>query len=144
MIDITKQIYEAIDKHVKESHRLMTKLEKSILSDKLNILFNEYVNFDKITFDSLPSAVSQVIANQRAIIDLISKKEDKVEKEGYLTVNELTKYLPEKPSKHTVYSWVFYRKIPFQKNGRKSLLFKKSEIDEWLHSGRQMNHLKND
>lgn len=47
-----------------------------------------------------------------------------------LTINELIDYLPDKPSKHTIYGWVYRKTIPSIKMGRK-LFFDKSKIDSW-------------
>lgn len=49
----------------------------------------------------------------------------------WMNVTELIDYLPNHPAEQTVYGWTSARKIPFHKTG-KSILFKKSEIDEWL------------
>ena len=53
------------------------------------------------------------------------------EESRWMNVTELIKYLPNHPAEQTVYGWTSARKIPFHKTG-KSIVFKKSEIDEWL------------
>ena len=45
-------------------------------------------------------------------------------------------YLPDKPSKQTVYGWVNQRLIPYHKT-TKRLSFLKSEIDAWIANGRR-------
>lgn len=54
----------------------------------------------------------------------------------WFDINELCLYHPDKPSKHTVYGWVYAGSIPVRKGGKK-LRFLKSEIDTWLKQGRK-------
>ncbi len=54
----------------------------------------------------------------------------------WLNLNELCEYLPDRPVKATVYGWVHAGIIPYSK-GTKKLQFSKSEIDEWLKTGRK-------
>jgi len=56
---------------------------------------------------------------------------------SWFDIDQLRAYLPDKPVKATVYSWVHARSIPFYR-GTKKLRFLKSEIDEWLKNGRQL------
>ena len=51
-------------------------------------------------------------------------------KEKWFFLEELCDYLPERPSKSTIYSWVGKNMIPFHKRGKR-LLFLQSEIDSW-------------
>lgn len=55
-----------------------------------------------------------------------------------MTLNELCEFLPEKPSKQTIYGKVWRKTIPFEKCG-KSLYFRTSQIKLWLDSGRILN-----
>ncbi|WP_075604058.1 helix-turn-helix transcriptional regulator [Saccharicrinis aurantiacus] len=52
----------------------------------------------------------------------------------YLNANELAQLLGE--SKKTIYARVKNRQMPYYKPGGKLLLFKKSEIQEWIKAGR--------
>lgn len=54
----------------------------------------------------------------------------------WFDLNELRNYLPDKPSKMTVYGWVRNKSIPYHK-GAKKLRFLKSEIDAWLRNGKK-------
>ena len=54
----------------------------------------------------------------------------------WFDLNELCIYLPDKPTKPTVYGWVNSGTIPVHKGGKK-LRFLKSEIDNWLRQGRK-------
>jgi excisionase family DNA binding protein len=54
----------------------------------------------------------------------------------WFDLNELCLYIPDKPSKPTVYGWVNAGSIPVHKGGKK-LRFLKSEIDSWLMQGRR-------
>ncbi len=53
----------------------------------------------------------------------------------WFNLSQLCYYLPQKPSKQTVYGWVHNSQIPFHKKPQK-LFFLKSEIDLWLKEGR--------
>lgn len=54
----------------------------------------------------------------------------------WLNIDDLCQYIPDKPSKATVYGWVHENKIPVHKGGKK-LRFLRSEIDTWLKQGRK-------
>jgi excisionase family DNA binding protein len=64
------------------------------------------------------------------------KVEPPAETERWFDLNELCTYIPDKPSKPTVYGWVNAGSIPVHKGGKK-LRFLKSEIDSWLKQGRR-------
>jgi hypothetical protein len=50
----------------------------------------------------------------------------------------LIEYLPSKPKPQTIYDWVHKKIIPYHKSpDTKMLTFLKSEIDDWLKSGRR-------
>jgi excisionase family DNA binding protein len=61
--------------------------------------------------------------------------EPQPEQDAWFNIDELCEYLPAKPAKATIYGKVHQRLIPFHKQG-KSLIFRKSDIDEWLTRGR--------
>ncbi len=54
----------------------------------------------------------------------------------WLNVQELSEYLPDRPAVATIYEHTANYKIPFHKKSKR-LYFLKSEIDEWLHTGRK-------
>jgi excisionase family DNA binding protein len=54
----------------------------------------------------------------------------------WFDLTELCQYIPDKPSKATVYGWVNAGIIPVHKGGKK-LRFLQSEIDHWLKQGRR-------
>jgi len=58
------------------------------------------------------------------------------ETDHWFDIQELCSYLPDKPTKPTVYGWVHFSIIPYHKGGKK-LRFLKSEIDAWLKTGRR-------
>jgi len=89
----------------------------------------------QLSFDSLPDAVAELMNKVEILIDLVNKKlvDKKADKqeEVWMDLNELCEYLPGKPTKPTVYTWVCNRQIPFYKK-TKRLYFLKSEIDSWM------------
>jgi excisionase family DNA binding protein len=59
---------------------------------------------------------------------------EKISEDKWFNLKELCEYIPDRPSKPTVYGWVNSSKIPVHKGGKK-LRFLKSEIDAWLKEG---------
>lgn len=51
--------------------------------------------------------------------------------ESWLTVDDLCKYLPEHPTKQTIYNWIAQKEIPYYKKNRR-IRFLKSEVEQWL------------
>jgi len=72
----------------------------------------------------IENSVKKVLAELKEL-----KQEETPDK--WMNLNELCNYLPDRPSKPTVYSWVNQKNIPVHKGGKK-LRFLKSEIDIWL------------
>ena len=59
------------------------------------------------------------------------KHSSQIDSDQWFDLKELCEYMPDKPSKATIYSYVHNGSIPFKK-GLKKLRFLKSEIDNWL------------
>ena len=95
---------------------------------------------ENLTFDQLPMAVVELTREVASLKELIDSKlsatEDKNIGYQWLSIDELFNYLPDKPSKQTVYGWVNQRLIPYHKT-TKRLSFLKSEIDAWIANGRR-------
>ena len=89
---------------------------------------------DKITFDQVPSLLGQIL-NEVNTIKSIVQVEPKDHKDIWFNLDGLVEYDPVQRSKATYYRYVRERLIPFHKKG-KNLFFLKSEIDDWLRSGR--------
>ncbi len=94
---------------------------------------------ENLTLESLPKAFTKLIFEvselKRLILELSIERP--TETNCWLNLNELCDYLPDKPSKATVYSWVQKGLIPFHKGiGQRRLKFSKPEIDSWINSGR--------
>lgn len=99
----------------------------------LQILKNSKMD---LTFNDLPQAISQ-LQEDMAILKkfILDKYNEQIETDRWFDLEELCNYLPDKPTKQTVYRWVHLKAIPFHK-GIKKLRFLKSEIDIWLKSAR--------
>ena len=83
-----------------------------------------------------PSELELLISN--ALLKHLPYKELSIQsKDEWFNLDQICKYLPDKPAKATVYGWVSKRLIPYHKKG-KSLSFLKSEIDQWLKEGLQI------
>jgi len=77
----------------------------------------------------IESTLQKTLAAQQA-------REPAEEIDRWFDIVELGQYLPDKPAVPTIYGYVHRRIIPFHKRLKK-LYFLKSEIDDWLHSGRR-------
>ena len=87
-----------------------------------------------ITFNEIPEAMSYIIGKMNDLEELIRTSADtQSDPNAWFNIEELCEYLPDRPAKQTVYGWVFQKKIPYHKKGKK-LQFLKCEIDEWLHT----------
>jgi hypothetical protein len=89
-----------------------------------------------ITFDELPNAVMELDRKMDVLLAEFSSKPQELN-DYLMTIEELRIYIPEQPARQTVYDWIFKRKIPYEKFGKR-LYFRKSVIDVWLGNGRQM------
>ena len=89
----------------------------------------------KLTFDQLPEVVGELrdeIAQLKGfIMSNFSALQAPEPPKVWMDLAQLCEYLPDKPSKATVYGWVCARTIPYHKKTKK-LSFLKSEIDDWL------------
>ena len=97
-------------------------------------------DMDKTILISLPiedlqaviiDCVNSCLKNHGKVNDEIATVNDR-----WFDIKELCEYLPDKPAKPTVYSWVHSGAIPCHK-GQKKLRFLKSEIDSWLAMGKK-------
>lgn len=95
-------------------------------------------NFEQVlTLETLPKAFTLLTIEVREIKRLLQQKtEPLTQADRWFNLNELCLYLPDKPSKATVYGYVHSGNIPFHK-GQKKLRFLQSEIDAWLKQGRK-------
>ncbi len=93
-----------------------------------------------LTFDELPRLVFEL---QEKIDRLTVLLEDIAEnnmpaKDIWFDIDQLSSYLPNHPSKKTLYKKVEERIIPFhRREDGKTLYFLKAEIDLYLKEGRQ-------
>lgn len=96
---------------------------------------------EKITFEELPQAISALNEKVQKLTELVINKfdieQDSISQDSWMDLDELCNYLPDKPSKPTVYAWVCQRSIPYHKPSKK-LSFLKSEIDDWLIKSRRL------
>ena len=94
----------------------------------------EQFNISEITFNDMPKALEYLVSKVERLESLLAKhqKAPATESENkWMDIDELCDYLPDKPSKSTIYVWVAERGIPYHKMSKK-LSFLKSEIDAWI------------
>jgi len=99
-------------------------------------------NFQEgVCLENLPWAVALLTEEVSEIKSLLLQQANAKpsETDCWFNLDELCEYLPDRPSKQTVYDWVHDRLIPVHK-GPKKLRFLKSEIDAWLQQGRKKTH----
>lgn len=83
-----------------------------------------------------------ILVEVKGSIGLLQEAVDKIKVNSesvdrWFCINELIEYLPGRPSKSTIYQKVSRREIPHYKNETsKNLSFLKSEIDDWIRSGK--------
>lgn len=91
---------------------------------------------DNVTFEHLPKAVNQLSAEVKEIKAILLANITKpTQEDEWLDVKKLMEYLPDKPKRPTIYSWVNKKLIPYHKRG-KHLRFLKSEVNQWLLRGK--------
>lgn len=94
------------------------------------------------TYNDFPQAMTLIYGKVDRIEQIVKELADgpKEPADTWMDVDGLIHYLPEKPAKQTIYGWVSAKKIPYHKGGSgrngKKLRFRKSEIDDWLSSGK--------
>ena len=86
----------------------------------------------KITFDSLPQAISSLADELKQIKSLILESSTKEGEDQILTIEETSEFLHVK--KQTLYSYVSKGLIPNHKKAGR-LYFLKDELIEWIKSG---------
>lgn len=92
----------------------------------------------QLTFEELPQAITLIYEKIENIERLLLQREQdtQLSPSQWLDINELCNYLPDKPARATIYGWVHKRLIPYHKGGKK-LRFLRSDIDNWLQSGKK-------
>lgn len=96
------------------------------------------MNEEVITFETMPKALSYLIAKVDALEKALLEKNEEptTPVDKWFNINELKDYLPDHPAKQTIYGWVSKREIPYHKGGKK-LRFLQSDIDAWLLNGKR-------
>lgn len=93
-----------------------------------------------ISFEQLPQAVAELSTQLFEIRSLLqtmaTATPSQPASDQWLNVQELSEYLPDRPAVATIYDHTANDKIPFHKKSKR-LYFLKSEIDEWLRTGRK-------
>lgn len=94
------------------------------------------MNDKNYSFNDVPEILGIILTKLNELgmkVDAIGVS-PQAEQPVWFNVPALIDYLPNHPAEQTVYGWTSTHKIPFHKKG-KSILFLKSEIDEWLNQG---------
>lgn len=88
---------------------------------------------DNYTFEMVPGLIGEITELLRSIDKKLDRLPSASEQADtfpeWLSVKDLTAYMPMHPAAPTIYSWVRENQIPCYKKG-KGLFFKKSEIDK--------------
>ncbi|MCX6293781.1 MAG: helix-turn-helix domain-containing protein [Sphingobacteriales bacterium] len=88
-----------------------------------------------ISVDQLNALLDEKVEK---IISAFILKNKEPPSDQWFDMNGLIEYLPSHPKSQTIYDWVHKKTMPFHKTpGSKTLVFLKSEIDEWMKSGRR-------
>lgn len=92
-----------------------------------------------ITFEQIPAAISEALRTLGRVEAILLEQKNTSpapDPDRWLDITELSHYLPDHPAVPTIYGYIHRRIIPFHKQSKK-LYFLKSEIDNWLRSGRR-------
>lgn len=76
-----------------------------------------------LSFNDLPSALSLVINKLEILEEKFSTLMTQIQPDKgleWLSVSELSEYLPTHPVEHTIYCWTSNKQIPFHKKGNVS------------------------
>jgi len=77
-------------------------------------------------------------AKIKLVLDAISQANSKSNSDEWFDLKGLIAYLPSHPQPQTIYHWIYKKLIPFHKTpGSKTLVFLRTEIDDWLKTGRR-------
>lgn len=96
-------------------------------------------NTNELSFNDMPKALAYLVDKVVRLESLLEKQHQATAPEPtckWLDIKELQAFLPDHPAASTVYGWIRNGLIPYYKKGKK-LSFKRSEIEEWMNSGRQ-------
>ena len=93
---------------------------------------------ETITLETMPKAMAYLITKVEALEKALLEKDNAsaAPMDRWLNIDELKAYLPDHPTKATIYGWVSRREIPYHKGGKK-LRFLQSDIDKWLSNGKR-------
>jgi predicted DNA-binding transcriptional regulator AlpA len=94
----------------------------------------------QIDTDVLIASISKKVTSD-VIEALRTVQKTTEEAKQWLDLNELIEYDPEKRTKATWYSKISKGEVPYHK-GKKKVFFLKSEIDNWLKSGKQKTNIE--
>jgi excisionase family DNA binding protein len=96
-------------------------------------------NKSEISFNDMPKALAYLVDKIDRLETLLEKQQQAPASEPiskWMDIKELQVFLPDHPATPTVYGWIRNGLIPYYKKGKK-LSFKRSEIEDWMNSGRQ-------
>lgn len=90
------------------------------------------------SFENLPQTVDEIYKLLATVADNLQLLADNSaasqnSANQWLSVEQLTEFLPGNPSRSTIYKWCCEHTIPYHKQGKR-LCFLRSEIDTWLLS----------
>ncbi len=91
------------------------------------------MNNDVLSFDAMPQMVATILKKLETLEQKFDalQSNNNVEADAWCSLQDLCNYLPNHPAEKTVYGWTSNRTIAYHKTG-KSIIFRKSEIDNWL------------
>jgi excisionase family DNA binding protein len=91
------------------------------------------VTIVQITPEELEVLIEKSLKKVLEELKELKESKPKETPDRWMNLDELCQYIPDRPSKATVYGWVHADRVPVHKGGKK-LRFLKSEIDNWMKS----------
>jgi len=97
---------------------------------------------NNLPFDAMPRMLADIAQKLESIECKVNNLYTPQKEEGdiWLNLKDLCQYLPNHPAEQTVYGWTSTNFIPYHKKG-KSIVFLKSEIDDWLRNGKKKSFM---
>lgn len=89
---------------------------------------------ETLTFDQLPKAVTELLEKVSKIEDILNQDHHDPETDSLFSIKQASTFLNLSIS--TIYGKVCRREIPVSKQGKK-LYFDKTELLQWVRSGRK-------
>ncbi len=106
------------------------KAKENDLTHQMKVLLMETANHT--SFHKVALWIINKLEEIDAKIECMNNLSIVSEIDKWMSLRELSEYMPSHPAAQTIYGWTSNHLIPFHKKGKR-IMFLKSEIDTWLN-----------